>query len=220
MIVHARQDLGREAVPLWLIDEAHPAPEALVEQAATSSFSREPEGFYPGVRAEAPQDYAAWLEATLADMPGFGAATVLRTTFAVTTSDPASLAPIQRIPHYDSPEADVFATVHYLCAAPHRGTGFFRHSRSGFERITAARIPAWRQSLSEDRVQYGLPGARYHEGDGNGFEQVGYAACVYNRIAIYPANCLHSGDIGTSWGADNPGAARLTLTSLFKTNRT
>lgn len=220
MIVHARQDLGREAVPLWLIDDAHPAPQALVDETAALSFAHEPGGFYPGVRAEASGDYAAWLKTTISGLPDFGAdfgaVRLLRATFAVTTSNPASLAPIQRIPHYDGPEDDIFATVHYLCAEPHRGTGFFRHARSGFERITAARGPLWRQSLIEDRAQYGLPENRYHDGSRNGFEQIGYAACLYNRIAIYPANCLHSGDIGASWRIRDIGSARLTVTSLFK----
>jgi len=216
MIVHPRQDLGREAVPLWAIDSAHPAPQSLVNEAGLLSFGHEAEDFYPGVRAEASAAYAAWLAAMVAALPDFGAATVLRTTFAVTTCDPAALAPIQRIPHVDGPEADVFATVHYLCGEPHGGTGFFRHVRSGFERITTARRPLWRQFLAENRAHYGLPEARYHAGDRQGFEQTGYADCVFNRLIIYPANCLHSGDIGDSWKAGHLGEARLTVTGLVK----
>jgi len=216
MIVHPRQALGREAVPLWVIDEAHPAPQTLVDAAASLPFAAEPGGFYPGVRSEAPGDYMAWLKSTITDMPDFGRVEVLRASFAVTTSDPATLAPIQRIPHFDGPEDDVFATVHYLCAPPHRGTAFFRHARTGFERITAARSPLWRQSLSEDRAQYGLPAGRYHEGDRQGFEQTGYADCAFNRLIVYPANCLHSGDISDSWRAGEFSAARLTVTSLFR----
>ncbi len=217
MIVHPRQDMGREAVPLWVIDEAHPAPQTLVDGAAALSFAPDSGGFYPGVRAETSGDYANWLEATIAGLADFGVVNILRATFAVTTSDPAALAPIQRIPHFDGPEGDVFATVHYLCAPPHRGTGFFRHVRTGFERITAARSPLWRQALSEDRAQYGLPEGQYHEGDRHGFEPTGYADCAYNRLIVYPANCLHSGDIGDSWRAGDLGEARLTVTSLVRT---
>jgi len=219
MIVRPRQDLGCEAVPLWVVDEAHPAPDRLVEQALSASFQSEPGAFYPGARADAPVDYAAWLEAVTGRLAEFDAVRVLRATFAVATADPAGLAPVQRIPHYDGPDEDVYATVHYLCGEPHRGTGFFRHVRSGFERITAARTPAWRHALSEDRMSYGLPGDRYHAGSRQGFEQTGYADCVYNRLIIYPANCLHSGDIGLSWRAGDLRSARLTVTGLLTPGR-
>jgi hypothetical protein len=65
-------------------------------------------------------------------------------------------------------------------------------------------------------VRYGLPGHHYHDGDGHGFERIGQAGCVFNRLIIYPANCLHSGDIGTSWRAEDLRSARLTVTALVK----
>jgi hypothetical protein len=44
--------------------------------------------------------------------------------------------------------------------------------------------------------------ARYHAASTASFEQIGVADLRYNRLVLYPANCLHCGDIGESWSRD------------------
>lgn len=212
MQVHPLARLGREQVPLWIVDEAHPDPAALVAAAGAASFAASAGDLYPGLRAPAPAAWATWLAETLPQWPGLERAKLLRADFAVTTRDPASLAPVQRIPHFDDPADDMLALVHYLCAPPHGGTSFHRHRATGFERITAARAPAWRQALAADAARHGLPPAAYHTGDTATFERIGAAALRHNRVILYPANCLHSGDVAGSW----PSADRLTITALLR----
>lgn len=211
--------MGTEQVPLWQVEHAHPAPDALVAAAQAEAFGREAGDLYPGLRAPVPDGYAAWLAqvagASLGPPAGGGNPTVLRTSFAIAGDDPAQLAPIQRIPHFDDSADAILAAVHYLCAAPHGGTSFYRHRATGFERITAARVPLWRQALARDGQTHGLPPRRYHDGDSPAFVRIGQAPLAFNRLIFYPANCLHAGDVTASWqrSAADP---RLTITSLLR----
>lgn len=216
MIVHPPAELGRERVPLLIVDDAHPTPEDLRRVAAGLSFERNAGDSYPGVRAPPPDSYAPWL-AALAEAAGLAArAAVLRTSFAIVLDSPEDLSPIQRIPHFDTPDPVVFAAIHYLCDPPHGGTGFYRHRRSGYERIDAARQPAWRQNLARDAREIGIPAPRYVNSDNALFERIGGAELRFNRVIFYPANCLHSGDIGQGRLSLSPMEGRLTITSLLR----
>lgn len=211
--------MGTEQVPLWQVEDAHPAPDALVAAAQAASFQREEGDLYPGLRAPVPDGYAAWLAqkaGVILDVETDGAyPVVLRASFAVAGDDPVRLAPIQRIPHFDESAENILAAVHYLCAAPHGGTSFYRHRATGFERITAPRVPLWRQALARDSQAHGLPPKCYHDGDSPAFVRIGQAPLAFNRLIFYPANCLHAGDITASWqrSATDP---RLTITSLLR----
>lgn len=206
--------MGTEQVPLWQVDDAHPAPGLLVEAAGRLAFEREEGDLYPGLRAPVPDGYADWLVKTGGAAVGSDPA-VLRASFAVASDDPARLAPIQRIPHFDDCSDAIVAAVHYLCAAPHGGTSFYRHRMTGFERITAPRLSLWRQALSRDGHTHGLPPKVYHDGDSPAFVRIGQAPLAYNRLIFYPANCLHAGDIAGSWQMAAKGP-RLTITSLLR----
>lgn len=205
--------MGNEGVPLWLIDDAHPHPEALAEQALHQNFAEVEGDLYPGIRAEAPPAYRDWLRDVLAPILK---AEVLRASFAVTTRDPARLLPIQRIPHFDTVDSSIMAAVHYLCAPPHQGTSFYRHRATGFETMTMARTAAWQTALAADAARHGMPPSRYHAASTASFEQIGTADLRYNRLVLYPANCLHCGDIGESWLRNAPGEARMTITALIR----
>ncbi|OAN58380.1 DUF6445 family protein [Sphingomonas sp. TDK1] len=205
--------MGAEQVPLWQRDDAHPASGALAAAAGYLAFEREKDDLYPGLRAPVPDGYADWLVRTASAMLGQDPA-FLRGSFAVASDDPARLAPIQRIPHFDDCSDSIVAAVHYLCAAPHGGTSFYRHRATGFERINAERLPLWRQALSRDSQRYGLPPKSYHDGDSPAFERIGQALLAFNRLILYPANCLHAGDVGPFWHMAATGP-RLTITSLL-----
>ncbi|MGN7999230.1 DUF6445 family protein [Sphingomonas sp. 22176] len=206
--------MGAEQVPLWQVDDAHPAPQDLAAAADRAVFGRTEGDLYPGLRAAVPDGYADWLVRAAAEMLG-DAPAFLRATFAIASDDPAQLAPIQRIPHFDDCADAIVATVHYLCGPPHGGTSFYRHRGTGFERITAARLPLWRQALARDGETHGLPPRAYHEGDGAAFERIGQVPLSFNRLILYPANCLHAGDIAGSWQLAATGP-RLTITSLLR----
>jgi len=209
---HPVTHLGREAVPLWIADEAHPDPESLLAAARAAALVPVEDDLYPGVRALAPAAWGEWLTDALSVWPEFATTEVLRADFAIACQDPARLTPVQRIPHFDTTDPAVHAVLHYLCDAPHQGTSFHRHHATGFERITAARAPLWRQALVADGQRHGLPPMRYHEADTPTFERIGTADLRFNRLVVYPANCLHCGNIAGSWSSSD----RLTITALIR----
>ncbi len=212
MEAHPVRHLGREGVPLWIADAAHPDPESLLAAARTANLAPVAGDLYPGVRAPAPDTWGTWLPTALSVWPEFEHIEVLRADFAVACHDPAKLTPVQRIPHFDTTDSAVHAVLHYLCDAPHQGTSFHRHRATGFERIPPTRAPLWRQALVADGQRHGLPPARYHEADTASFERIGTAALRFNRLVVYPANCLHCGDVAGSWSSSD----RLTITALIR----
>lgn len=215
MIVRRPVLMGNEQVPLHVIDDAHPRPDILRRLADDSVFRRLPGDFYPGLRADAPADYGAWLTHCLRALGPFTNATMMHATYAVVTDDAAALAPIQRIPHFDTPDPSVFALVHYLCDPPHGGTGFYRHRRTGYERILPNRQPAWRQALVQDGRQYGMPQQRYMFDGDERFDRIGVADLQFNRLILYPANCLHAGLVGQPAATARATDGRLTITALI-----
>ncbi len=213
------QFLGTEAVPLWVIDDCHPDASGLCEFAARQAFARREGDYYPGLRAPVPLAYDQWLISLLGPGIANGAAAeleLLNCTYAIACDDPANLAPIQLIPHFDSVEDDLLAAVHYLCAPPFAGTAFYRHRRTGFERIDAGRVALFQQALAADARQFGLPASSYQGGSNRAFEQIGAAPLRFNRIVVYPANCLHSGMLGATNLSNDPSLGRLTITTLVR----
>lgn len=213
------QLLGAEAVPLWIFDDCHPDAAGLREFALQQAFARREGDYYPGLRAPVPPAYAEWMNSLLGPCIGNGAAAdleLLDCTFAIACDDPASLAPIQLIPHFDSIDDDLLAAVHYLCSPPFAGTAFYRHRRTGFERIDATRVALFQRALATDARQFGLPVSRYHAGSDQAFEQIGTAPLRFNRIVVYPANCLHSGMLDTANLGPDPALGRITITTLVR----
>jgi hypothetical protein len=216
---HPVIEMGRERVPLSIIDDAHDAPQRLQDAARSAPFARGEGDQYPGVRAAVPEEYGEWL-AALAEQAGVPATVVVRTNFAIASDGPNDLSPIQRIPHFDTPDPAVMAAVHYLCAPPHDGTGFYRHHRTGFERIDASRQPAWRQGLASDARNFGVPDIPCGREDTALFALIGVADLRFNRVIFYPANCLHSGIVRRNGPVPSPHHRRVTVTSLLRVEPT
>lgn len=211
------QLLGAEAFALWTVDDCHPDANGLRDFAMQQDFARRDGDYYPGLRAPVPVGYGDWVLSLLSSIIEIGAANeleLLNCTYAIACDDPCNLAPIQLIPHFDSFEGNLIAAVHYLCAPPFAGTAFFRHRRTGFERIDATRLALWQQALSADARQFGLPASSYHGGTTQAFDKIGTAPLRFNRIAAYPANCLHSGMLDAAQLSQDPAFGRLTITTL------
>lgn len=211
-LVAGRHALGREGVPLVIVDDAHPAPDALVATARAQRFARTSEDVYPGVRSVAPDAYATWLVAFVAAAWPRDGLALLRTSFAIASDGEAGLAPIQRLPHVDTEDDRIVAAVHYLCGPAYGGTGFYRHRRTGYERIDRSRRASWRQALARDLALSAMDG---RPAGGSGFERIGGVAVRFNRLILYPANCLHSGELGDTGPQPSADIGRLTVTSLL-----
>jgi len=206
---------GRERLPVIIIDGFSHDPAALVACAAEAVFidvgSR-----YPGVRAPAPQGYVNSLLAALSGdiEQHFGApapSDLDLCAFSMVTTPSAQLRAIQRIPHFDGPDADRIAFLHYLCAPHQGGTSFYRHRATGLESVTSARAEEYRNAVVAE-LKRESPEKDYVVEDTRYFERVHRVDAAFNRLIIYRGNALHSGDISErTMLSEDPRIGRLTV---------
>ena len=207
--------VGRDALPVAIIDDFDAAPEALRAAAAAATFAPGRHN-YPGIRAEAPPGYlrraAPLIAQVLRDLFGVTNPRLLDAGFAVVTAAPSTLAPVQRLPHVDALETGRIALVHYLSDDP-GGTAFFRHRATGFEWLDTARSPVYRDALDAEMAA-ALPALAYPDAETRGFELVETISARFNRAILYASAMLHSGVI-TATPSPDPRAGRLTITGFF-----
>jgi hypothetical protein len=208
-------NVGREGLPVVVIDSFSLNPAALILRAMEAVFI-DVGSVYPGVRAPAPQGYVDALLAAVAPVieQNFGAPPADELdlcAFSMVTTAPAQLRAIQRIPHFDGPDADRIAFLHYLCAPPQGGTSFYRHRATGLENITRACVEEYRDMVVAE-LKRESPTRDYVADDTRYFERVHSVDAAFNRLIIYKGNALHSGDISERTVlSENPRLGRLTI---------
>lgn len=212
---------GREREPVVQIDGFSGRAEELLAVGRAAQYG--PGGAaYPGIRSWADPSYLdARRELLFAAMKRvFGFSLGLRcqlSNYSIVTVPEGELAPLQRIPHYDNPGRGVVAVMHYLLGPQSGGTAFYRHRRTGFETLSAAREPAYIAAVAEDDRAYGPPPPGYHYGDSDRYEMIGEIAAAPDRLILYRGCLLHSGVIpqGESLSAD-PAEGRLTINMFLE----
>ena len=210
---------GNEGEPIVIIDDFSAEPDALVDAAMQVSFSGGGPN-YPGIRAPANARYlksrAALLRSIFVDVFGMrDTAKFAECNYSLVTTPPQDLAPVQRLPHFDSPDPACLAALHYLCKPEDGGTAFYRHRATGHERITEARMPGYFETLKRE-VSASPPPLAYPQGSTDLFEQIGRVEAAFNRLVIYRGQTLHSGDIPQSLPlSGDPKTGRLTLNTFM-----
>ncbi|MEQ1725838.1 MAG: DUF6445 family protein [Sphingopyxis sp.] len=173
---------------------------------------------YPGLRrvlSEADSDAFAYATALLeAAAPYLGGAfgidgfDMIEASFSLVTTPATALTPVQRAPHYDSLDANLYAVLHYL--APCAGTAFYRHRMSGIEMLSPANMESY---VAAARTAEQPPG--YIIGDNPNYERIGAVEGLEGRLVGYPARLLHSGIIPPDFmPSSDPATGRLT-TNIF-----
>jgi hypothetical protein len=120
------------------------------------------------------------------------------------------------LPHIDATEPNMFAAIHFLCAAGHGGTSFYRHRGTGFESIDRAREPRYLRAKSEELAAAQQPVREFINGDSATYEQIASFDALFNRLLIYCGVMLHAGNIAPDYDFDaNPRRGRLTANSFF-----
>jgi hypothetical protein len=216
-----KQSYGSENLPLLVIDDFVTDPDTLVRHAAGRLFT-ERWRWFPGVRTRAPLSWRRIvgedLRELLFDFFGLrGRSAVFRMChYSLITTPAEQLAIPQRIPHYDSLGRDGLASIHYLFRAPHGGTAFYRHRRTGFEYIDPSRHDEYHRILEQEVVGPDAPPPAYIDGDTPLFERIHAEEGLFNRILFYRRHALHSGSIGKDFVPDpNPLAGRLSINSFI-----
>lgn len=215
-----RKTIGPEKEPLLIIDNFAPQPDAWVKFGATRQY-RKLAPYYPGVRASISQDYLQIhlppLLPLLADMFGYkNGAKVAEVFYSIVTTPPGDLAPMQRMPHFDGKGDEKLALLHYLCPASQGGTAFYRHKSTGFQTVTDARFETYKNQLTKDVAEYGMPEDAYVRDSTEIFERIGGCEAVFNRAVIYRGTNLHAIDIPDDFAFDpSPETGRLTINTFL-----
>jgi hypothetical protein len=143
---------------------------------------------------------------------GFGASSfeLTEASFSVVSTPPDSLQPVQRVPHFDSPDQNILAMLHYLRVPEGSGTAFYRHRSTGIERVANNNVGEL-AACADRELTARPPHPGYMSGSDAFFEQIAKVEAVADRLIIYHGSLLHSGVIPheMTFSAD-PRKGRLT----------
>jgi hypothetical protein len=185
-------------------------------------------GYYPGIRRILEPSYgdaAVYVQATCNRVgPFIGGAfhferfSLLEASFSIVTRKAEELQPVQRAPHFDSPDEKYLAVLHYLRVPEGSGTAFFRHRSTGIERVTNANVDRFVSAARSDAAK--LPrDAGYMHGSDEFYEQIEAVEAVPDRLVIYQGGLLHSGIIPPDMPLTaDPREGRLTANLFVRGN--
>lgn len=197
--------IGKDQSPIVVIDEFSGNPEGIARIAETlGSFPAVDRGFYPGARRFiAETDVEAWKYVKdvcerIAPFIGggfnFTGFHLTESSFSMVSRARDKLLPQQRAPHFDSPDQEDLAVLHYLRVPAGTGTAFYRHRSTGIERVTQENIDMFVEAAKADAAK--LPTASgYIQGSDEFYEQIGAVQALPDRLVIYQGSLLHSGII-------------------------
>lgn len=209
-----------------IIDDFLEQPEVLLQIAAKSQFEPYPgiaqQKGYPGIRAQAPEDYSQvlteFLEPVMKQFFAIPEELGLRKSicaFSLTTTPATELGPLQRTPHFDASTPHHMAVLLYLCDEKHGGTGFYRHNATGLQQINADNREHYLDVYYEE-INARRPDQRYFDDSSAEFTFLGMIPAKFNRLVIYHGSLLHSACINPAISlSSNPLQGRLTLNSFF-----
>jgi hypothetical protein len=221
--------VGTENTPVIIIDDLVENIAELLSLAGNGvssgfDYQNQHGDFYPGIRKSSPEKYQhniclqllPLLNSPL-NLQTEDKIDVIMSAFSIATTLPENLRPIQMLPHFDTPADNQFAIVHYLCDKKHGGTSFYRHKKTGFERVTEQRNSEYLTIIKQQAIAEKLHNnPKYIEGDTSLFEQMYSVEAKMNRAVIYPSNVLHSGNIRPNVGlCSAPALGRLTISSFL-----
>jgi hypothetical protein len=215
--------IGRRRLPIAVVDNVLHDPEAVAALGFAQSYAEDRSNLYPGVRSPMPERFSpalrAWLTPILRRNGVLGPDGVLHrdsSFFSVVTTASTDLLPIQCIPHYDSPDPNLFAAVIYLCDSRFCGTSFYRHRRTGYEEITPENQENYKLALATEMRLHGAPKKEYMNGDSLLFEAIFSNELRFNSAIIYPGRALHAANIPSQFKPPKDKSEwRLTITALL-----
>ena len=213
--------IGREALPVVVIDNFLADAESLVEQAAQGTAFRLSPEIYPGARTPIPSPYPLavylFLSELIRDVFDLGTLAMIdsRADYAVLTKRPHQVAPLKRVPHTDTADPNFIVLLHYLCDPKHGGTSFYRHRATGFESARDERMQAYITAVESELAQ--AEPDHYLVDSNDRFERIAGYDAVFNRALIYRGVYVHGADIGRDYAYDpDPRTGRLTANSSFR----
>jgi hypothetical protein len=216
--------IGRRRIAVCRVDNVLHDPEGVAALGFAQPYAQDRSNLYPGVRAPMPESFStafrAWLTPILQRNSVLAGSRALygdSSFFSVVTTASTDLLPIQRIPHYDSTDQNLFAAVIYLCDTRFSGTSFYRHRKTGYEEITEENRNNYQLALDNELRLHGAPSREYMNGDSVLFEAIFSNELNFNSAIIYPGRILHAANINRQFNPPkDKNEWRLTVTALLQ----
>jgi hypothetical protein len=215
--------IGKHKTPVIIIDDYADNHNEITEQVRDfGCFSPDNVTNYPGIRSPIPKALVVGYLRPLMQMlyriyriPDNFEPSPIDNYFSLITSKPNELSAMQSWPHFDTPNPNFLAVLHYLDNGSHGGTGFFRHNKSDLERID--------EKSKDDYYKYAHDYFQTKKTNTFGYctEQHSEFTCYKkidykpNRLIVFPGQLLHSTLVDLKTDLDpTPESGRLTA-NLF-----
>jgi len=216
--------IGRRGIAVTMIDNVLRDPQGVAALGFAQSYAEDRSNLYPGLRAPMPESFSSALRAWVTPilqrngmLQGNQAIYRDSSFFSVVTTASRDLLPIQRIPHYDSTDPNLFAAVIYLCDTRFSGTSFYRHRKTGYEEITVENQRNYKLALDNDIRIHGVPKKEYINGESSLFEVILSNELKFNSGIVYPGRILHAANIQRQFDPPKDrNEWRLTITALLQ----
>lgn len=197
---HSFGHIGHEKTPIFVIDDLI---ENITDLSLTASKSIMSESHlstgYPGKRSDINaaykktiMDYIYPIMLDVYKIPTSLSVNSDNACFSSLSKPENKLSPFQCIPHLDSTNRFYFAVMHYINEGDFGGTGFYRHSPTGYENITEKNVSNYELSVQNYLDTNGYPEQRYFKESDDHFELIAKMDYRPNRLIIYPGTLLHS----------------------------
>lgn len=195
--------IGREQVPVIVIDSVLQRPAELVDYASKEVAFDQAEngnGGYPGIRAPAPLNYVSALVhavdpliRSIYDLRNVELANA-ECSFSIVTTPAFALHPLQCVPHIDTTYPLQFALLHFLCSDQYDGTAFYRQNATQLEAVPENKELEYEAAKQLAAYRPGRTRSYVDSGDAD-YTQIDAFEAAFDRLLIYPSRLLHSGII-------------------------
>lgn len=211
--------IGKHKTPVIIIDEYANNLDEIIEQVVNNnSFTPDEITSYPGIRSPISKDFVVnYLKPLMQGLydiykfPNTSRPSPKDNYFSLITKKPRELLPIQTWPHFDTPNPNMIAVIHYLGKGDFGGIGFFSHKNSGLERIEQKNKEYFYQCVGEFFDEASNKNLGYCQCNHSEFFCYKKIAYKTNRLIIFPGQLLHSTLVDLNSDIDpNPASGRLT----------
>lgn len=219
--------VGKNKTPVIIIDGYVSNLDEITNQVVKNAQFK-PEGVtkYPGVRSSIPKtivvSYLKPLMKTLYKVYKLSQdlqPTPIDNYFSLITKQPKDLSAMQSWPHFDTPNPNLIAVLHYLNKGEHGGTAFFKHNKSGLDRIDNQTIETYLKHADNYFTSLNTNAFDYCDEQHSEFTCYKKIAYKPNRLIIFPGQLLHSSSVNTDTDlSSNPEEGRLTANMFIEFN--
>ncbi|MCI2283533.1 DUF6445 family protein [Colwellia sp. MSW7] len=192
--------IGQDKTPILIIDNYADNHNELVDQViAHAQFIPDEVTNYPGIRSAIPKALVVGYLKPLIEvlyrvykLPDLLQPNPIDNYLSLITKQPNELSAMQSWPHFDTPNPNLIAIIHYMNKGTHGGTAFFKHNKSGLDRINNDNKETYLKFAQAYFQSSTLRELNYCNEQHNEFTCYKTVAYKPNRLIVFPGQLLHS----------------------------